>query len=126
LLYHTDIAVKVEAYKNYPGGLFDAIHEPIIDKTSWMMVQEKFKNPTKQRVVIDDELPLRGILKCYCGTPLSRIPSRGKSGKYFYYYKYKHSGHNNISAIKAHNQFLEVCELMRLPAPKIKRIRTES
>ena len=26
--------LKVEAYKNYPEGLFDAIHEPIIDKTS--------------------------------------------------------------------------------------------
>ncbi len=116
--------LKVEAYKN--GGLFDAIHEPIIDKTSWMMVQEKFKNPIKQRVVIDDELPLRGILKCHCGTPLSGAPSRGKSGKYFYYYKCRHSRHNNISAIKAHNQFLQICELMSLSSVQLNKIKSET
>ncbi|WP_353098096.1 recombinase family protein [Empedobacter brevis] len=118
--------LKVEAYKNYPGGLFDAIHEPIIDKTSWMMVQEKFKNPTKQRVVIDDELPLRGILKCHCGTPLSGAPSRGKSGKYFYYYKCRHSRHNNISAIKAHHQLLQICELMSLSSVQLNKIKSET
>ncbi len=118
--------LKVAAYKEYAGGLFDGIHEPIIDKTTWMMVQEKMKRPEKTRTIIDDEIPLRGVLKCHCGTPLSGAPSRGKSGKYFYYYKCKHSKHNNISAIKSHNQFLEVCELMSLPAPKVKRIRTES
>ena len=118
--------LKVEAYKNYPGGLFDAIHEPIIDKISWMMVQEKFKNPTKQRVVIDDELPLRGILKCHCGTPLSGAPSRGKSGKYFYYYKCRHSRHNNISAIKAHNQLLQICELMSLSSVQLNKIKFET
>lgn len=118
--------LKVAAYKEYAGGLFDGIHEPIIDKTTWMMVQEKMKRPEKTRTIIDDEIPLRGVLKCHCGTPLSGAPSRGKSGKYFYYYKCKHSKHNNISAIKSHNQFLEVCELMSLPKPKIKRIRAES
>ena len=118
--------LKVAAYKEYTGGLFDGIHEPIIDKTTWMMVQEKMKRPEKTRTIIDDEIPLRGVLKCHCGTPLSGAPSRGKSGKYFYYYKCKHSKHNNISAVKSHNQFLEVCELMSLPVPKIKRIRTES
>ena len=118
--------LKVAAYKEYAGGLFDGIHEPIIDKTTWMMVQEKMKRPEKTRTIIDDEIPLRGVLKCHCGTPLSGAPSRGKSGKYFYYYKCKHSKHNNISAIKSHNQFLEVCKLMSLPAPKIKRIRAES
>lgn len=118
--------LKVEAYKNYPGGLFDAIHEPIIDKTSWMMVQEKFKNPNKQRVVIDEELPLRGILKCHCGTPLSGAPSRGKSGKYFYYYKCRHSRHNNISAKKAHQQFLEICELMSLSPIQLNKIKSET
>ena len=65
-----------------------------------MMVQEKFKNPIKQRVVIDDELPLRSILKCHCGTPLSGAPSRGKSGKYFYYYKCRHSRHNTTTLVQ--------------------------
>ena len=118
--------LKVDAYKEYAGGLFEAIHEPIIDKTTWMMVQEKMKRPEKTMTVLDHEIPLRGVLKCHCGNPLSGAPSRGKSGKYFYYYKCKYSKHNNISAIKAHDQFLEACELMSLPTAKVKKISTET
>lgn len=118
--------LKVDAYKEYKGGLFEGIHEPIIDMATWKMVQEKIKRPLTTRAVIDDDIPLRGILKCHCGHPLSGAPSRGKSGKYFYYYKCKHPKHNNISAVKAHGQFLEVCELMSLPTDKVRKIRTES
>ncbi len=114
----------VEAYKEYPGGFFPAIHEPIIDITTWQMVQSKMKKPIKVRTVIDDEIPLRGVLKCHCSNPLSGAPSRGKSGKYFYYYKCRFSKHNNISAVKAHNQFLYACELMSLPEGKLKEIRS--
>jgi DNA invertase Pin-like site-specific DNA recombinase/uncharacterized protein Veg len=116
--------LKVEAYKDYAGGLFDGIHEPIIDKTTWMMVQEKMKRPEKTRTIIDDEIPLRGVLKCHCGNPLSGAPSRGKSGRYYHYYKCRYAKHNNISAIKAHNQFLEACALMSLPSTRVKKIRT--
>ena len=118
--------LKVDAYKDYAGGLFKGIHEPIIDMTTWKMVQEKIKGPSAIRAIIDDEIPLRGILKCHCGHPLSGAPSRGKSGKYFYYYKCKYSKHNNISAVKAHDQFLGVCELMSLPTSTIRQIRKES
>jgi DNA invertase Pin-like site-specific DNA recombinase len=118
--------VRVEAFKDLPGGLFPAIHEPIVDKTTWTMVQTKMKKPDKVKVVIDDEIPLRGVVKCHCGTPLTGAPSRGKSGKYFYYYKCKHSKHNNISAVKAHEQFLNVCDLMSVPERQIKEIRNGS
>ncbi|MDX9880542.1 MAG: recombinase family protein [Prolixibacteraceae bacterium] len=116
--------VKVEPYRNYPGGLFPANHEPIVDMTTWQMVQSKMRKPDKKKTVIDDAIPLRGVLKCHCGNPLSGAPSRGKSGKYFYYYKCRYSGHNNISAIKAHDQFLGACELMSLPEVRIREIRS--
>ncbi|MDX6187840.1 recombinase family protein [Flavobacterium sp. Fl-318] len=116
--------LKVQGYKEYPGGNFPGIHEPIIDTSTWQMVQNKIKKPEKTRTVIDEELPLRGILKCHCSNPLTGAPSRGKSGKYFYYYKCQNSKHNNISVIKAHNQFLEICELMSLPKQKLLEIRS--
>ena len=118
--------VRVEPFKDLPGGLFPAIHEPIIDKTSWTMVQSKMKRADKVKVTVDDELPLRGVLKCHCGNPLTGAPSRGKSGKYFYYYKCKQSKHNNISTLKAHEQFLNACDLMSVPKRKIKEIRDGS
>jgi len=115
--------VKAKAFKEYPGGLFPGIHEPIIDKMTWDVVQNKMKKPEKTRVSIDDNLPLRGILKCHCGQPLSGAPSRGKGGKWFYYYKCKHPHHNNISAVKSHNQLLEICELMSLRQQDVKHLR---
>ncbi len=115
--------LHVDAYKEYPGGLFPAIHEPIIDMTTWQMVQSKMKKPEKVRIVLDDEIPLRGVLKCHCGNPLSGAPSRGKSGRYFYYYKCRFSKHNNISAIKANDQFLGACQLMSLSENKVQEIR---
>ena len=115
--------VRVEAFKDLPGGLFPAIHEAIIDKTTWQMVQSKMKKADKVKITVDEEIPLRGVVKCHCGAPLTGAPSRGKSGRYFYYYKCKHSKHNNISAIKAHEQFLKACELMSIPERKIKEIR---
>lgn len=115
--------VRVEAFKDLPGGLFPAAHEPIIDKATWQLIQSKMKKPEKVKVVIDDEIPLRGVLKCHCGNPLTGAPSRGKSGKYFYYYQCKHSKHNNISAKKAHKQFLNVCNLMSIPEKRIREIR---
>jgi len=115
--------VKVEPFKDMPGGLFPAAHEPIVEKSTWQMVQSKMKKPIKVKVVVDDEIPLRGVLKCHCGKPLTGAPSRGKSGKYFYYYKCRHSKHNNISAKKAHEQFLNICKLMSIPEKRIIEIR---
>lgn len=115
--------LHVKPYKDYPGGLFPAVHEPIIDIDTWKIVQDKMKKPVKFRTVIDDQIPLRGLLKCHCGQPLSGAPSRGGSGKYYYYYKCKVSKHNNISAIKAHKQLLGACELMSLPSKDVNKIR---
>ncbi len=115
--------VKANAYKEHPGGLFPAIHEPIIDMISWKMVQSKFNRVSKTRTIVDDSLPFRGILKCHCGNVLTGAPSRGKSGQYFYYYKCRFSKHNNISAKKAHSQFDTALELMSLPARSVKKIR---
>ncbi len=115
--------VEAKAYKEHPGGLFPAIHEPIIDMISWKMVNSKIKRVCKARTIIDDSLPLRGILKCHCGNFLTGAPSRGKSGQYFYYYKCRFSKHNNISAKKAHMQFDTALELMSLPVRLVKKIK---
>jgi len=115
--------LKVDPFKEHPGGLFPGIHEPIIDITTWKMVQNKIIKPDKVKTIIDDNIPLRGVLKCHCGNLLTGAPSRGKSGKYFYYYKCKCPKHNNISAIKAHSQFLQICDLMSISKKTVDEIR---
>ena len=118
--------LQVQGYKEFPGGIFPGIHEAIIDSTNWQMVQSKMKKPVHSRNVLDEDLPLRGVLKCHCGNYLTGAPSRGKSGKYFYYYKCKHSKHNNISAIKSHKQLLEIWELMSILEKTLSEIRSSA
>lgn len=114
--------LEVESFRDLPGGLFPAVHEAIIDNKTWTLVQNKISEPKATRIILDEHLPLRGILKCHCGNPLTGAPSRGKSGKYFYYYKCKLPRHNNLSAIKIHEQFLSILELITFPEKMINEI----
>lgn len=116
----------VKPHKEYPGGLFKAIHDPIVDYVTWQNVQQKLKVPEKTRVVLDSELPLRGVLKCYCGKLLTGAPSKGRHGKYYYYYKCNKTNHININAKRAHEQLEKILSLMSLPADMAKKIKRES
>jgi site-specific DNA recombinase len=115
--------VHAKAFKEHPGGLFPGVHEPLISKLTWDLAQSKFKAPEKARVIINDVLPMRAVLKCHCGQPLTGSASRGRHGGRFYYYRCKISGHNNFNANRAHEQFLQACELMSLSAGQVKKIR---
>jgi site-specific DNA recombinase len=115
--------VQARAFKEHPGGLFPGIHEPIISKVTWDLAQGKFKTPEKARVIIHDTLPMRAVLKCHCGQPLSGSASRGRHGGLFYYYRCKFKGHNNFNAGRAHDQFLQACELMSLSERQVVIIR---
>jgi site-specific DNA recombinase len=84
------------------------------------------KRPEKVRTSLDDAIPSRAVLKCHCGQPLTGAASRGKLGNYFYYYKCKHSRHLNLSANKAHDQFLAACDLMTLTTSEFKTIKQKS
>ncbi|MNK04086.1 hypothetical protein D3C87_219430 [compost metagenome] len=104
-----------KAFKEYPGGLFPALNERIIDFATRQAAQSKKIRVEKPRTSLYENLQLRGVLKCHCGNPISGTPSRGRHGGLFYYYKYKHSGHNNISAPKSHEQLLGAWRLMSVP-----------
>lgn len=116
----------VEPHKHMPGGLFPAIHEAIIDMHTWQQVQRKIKGPVKSKVQLDDQFPLRGVLKCHCSQPLTGAPSRGKSGKYYNYYKCNKPGHNNFSTTRAHDQLQEILTLLSLPDYLVADINEES
>ena len=107
--------LRVKAYKNFAGGLFQAIHEPLIDMHRWQLAQQKLSRPDKPKTILSDEMPLRGVLKCHCGAWLSGSPAIKKSGKVYNYYKCIHSSHNHISTIKVHNQLSQVLQYMSLP-----------
>jgi site-specific DNA recombinase len=107
--------IKVKAFKSHPEEMVEGLHEPIIDRVDWMNVQDKLNPKRKPVQIIHDEFPLRGVLLCHCGKPLTGAPSRGKSGRYFNYYKCQHSRHNNINANKAHDQLQQIFSYLNWP-----------
>jgi site-specific DNA recombinase len=118
----------VKPYKDQPGGIYPlADHVPIIDLVTWNQVQEKMNKKLKPRTVISEDVPLRGAIYCHCGTPLTGAASRGKSGKYFYYYKCcKTSKHNNISAVNAHEQLKQAFDYMSLTPEMVRSLTLKS
>lgn len=106
----------VKAYKDQPGGLHEIKNsEPIIDVDQWNKAQALLKSPEKPRVTVEDDIPLRGVLHCHCHKLLTGAASRGRHGKYYYYYKCQTSSHNNVSATFAHNQLNEALKYLSLP-----------
>ncbi len=115
----------VRPWRDMPGGIFPAQHDPIIDMFTWQQVQHLIRRPNKTKVIISDEMPLRGVLHCHCGRPLTGAPSRGRHGKYYNYYKCSTaSAHNNIAATKAHDQLMEVLRHLSLPDEIIAAIKS--
>lgn len=116
----------VKPWRDLPGGLFDAMHKPIIDVLTWERVQEKMKGKARKGISISDEMPLRNVLRCHCTQLLTGAPSRGRLGDYYYYYKCKFPKHNNISAIKAHQQLDEALCYMSLSDRMVTAIKEKS
>lgn len=118
----------VKPFKDQPGGLYPlADHKAIIDLVTWHEVQEKLNRKVKHRTIISDDLPLRGVIACHCGTPLTGAASRGKGGKHFHYYKCsKTSKHNNLSAIKVHEQLKRAFDYMSLTPQMTKSLILKS
>jgi len=119
--------IYVRAYKNYPEELVEGIHEAIIKRTDWNAAQEKLSGRSRNAIqIVNDDMPLRSILKCHCGKPLTGAASTGRHGGKFLYYKCSTSGHNNISVKKAHQQFQEVLKYMSLPERMIYALKETS
>jgi DNA invertase Pin-like site-specific DNA recombinase len=117
----------VKPFKDFAGGLFPAHHEPIIDMFTWQQVQQRIKGVPKAKVLISDEMPLRGVLHCHCSRLLTGAPSTGRHGNLFYYYKCHTSReHNHISAKKVHLQVNEMLNYLSIPSDTVTRIKEKS
>lgn len=118
----------VKAWKELPGGLFPLKNfEPVISVAEWNEAQEVFTNPKKQRVIVHEQFPLRGVVHCgICNKPITGAPSRGRSGRLYDYYKCNTSKHLNISANTMHTQLQAILQHLNLPKRIIDAIRSKS
>lgn len=100
--------VKVPAYKERPEYLTKGKHEGIISEADYWKVQNKGKTFNPQA---KEEVPLRGVLKCWCGKPVTAGNSKSSTGKYYWYYLCNEH-RENMSAVKLHKHLGEVLDQM--------------
>lgn len=82
--------IFVPPYKEEEGYYVKGQHEPLISERKFNEVQEILegrKKVVKPKIMSLDNLPLRGFLECpNCDRMLTGSASKGKMGKYYYYY----------------------------------------
>lgn len=107
---------------NLDGEWIKGKHPPIIDLQTFNKAQEPFAKETKIRVIINDEVPLRGVLKCSCGRHLTAGRSKGKTNHYWYY-KCKSHLEVNFNSKVVHEKMREVMFHLSLSEQTIDAIR---
>lgn len=109
--------IKIPGQKKMIKGL----HTALITEQQYWLVQERLNDKhivTQNR----EEVPLRGVLRCFCGKPVTAGNSRGKSGKYYWYYLCKEH-RKNLSAVLLHKQFHEILDSLSLDPGTIEIIK---
>lgn len=99
--------INVPAYKKEPAHYVKGLHKPIIEEHIWWEVQKRLGNIKQPKLVLNDEVPLRGQINCFCGKALTAGKSKGKK-QYYWYYKCNEHVKVNIPASKFHSQFDEI------------------
>lgn len=117
--------IYVPAYKKEASKYVKGIHEAIIQEHEWWRVQRRLGN-VRQKVVLNEDVPLRGILKCHCHKYLTAGNSKSHTGKFYWYYKCNAHPKINLSASKIHLQFDEVLHHLSLSDLHINYLHQEA
>lgn len=98
-------------------------HYQIVPKNLFWSAQNLL-NGCKKKATSVKELPLRGLIHSEAtGTAFTGGRSRGKMGKYYWYYRDNYVTGQNYSAIKAHSDWEGILEKLSLSKTAIERLR---
>ncbi len=84
--------ILIKEWKKEDQMIVEGLHPSIIDENTFHKVQRRFKGKTPTQIhkfsEIDEQLPLRGHLKCKnCGRSITGSASKGRNGvRHFYYH----------------------------------------
>lgn len=113
--------LQLPAYKGQPPREISALHEPIISKIDFYSVQTRLNKRTIT-TQLNEDVWLRGILHCHCGRKMTAGNSRGRHGKYYWYYKCSEH-RKDYSANKLHTQFKEILDTISFSKASIEFYR---
>lgn len=114
--------IKVPATRTTPAKLVSGLHTPLISEQDFWLTQEKLhgKTITAQN---REEVPLRGVLHCWCGKKLTAGNSKGKNKYYWYYLCKEHR--ENFPASRLHAQFNELLDTLSFDQQEIEAVMRE-
>ena len=114
--------IKVAATEREPEKIVKGVHEPIIREEVYWRVQGLLnKNKRVEKMQPKEEFPLRGVLKCMCGTGMTAGFSKGKKYYYLYYRCIKHSN-INIPGKVVHERLQELLRALSFTAEQVNHI----
>lgn len=103
-----------------PGKLVKGLHAPIVSETDYWIAQERL-NGKRYTAHKTEDVPLRGVLRCFCGKLVTAGKSKGKYKHYWYYWCTEHK--NNLPAVKLHEKFNDMLVEMSLNHETIEAMR---
>lgn len=118
--------IRVTAYDKKPEHFVKGIHDAIISESIYWRVQEMMGNKKiTKKSQPKEEVPLRGVLKCWCGLHMTAGWSKGKTKYYLYYRCVKHTN-INIPGHKLHEQFREVMKSLSFEEEDLTYLKTSA
>lgn len=115
--------VRVPEYYDTPEHLVKGIHQGIVSQDDWYKVQALLAGKKAiNRTIINDQVPLRGKLLCFCGKHLTAGNSKGRK-QYYWYYKCNDHKNINLPAGKLHQQMDEINKELSLPQGHIQALQ---
>lgn len=112
--------IKVPGTK--PVKFVKGLHSPIISEQDFWAVQEKLSGKSIKRHNNED-VPLRGVLKCWCGRTATAGNSKSKSGKYYWYYLCP-IHRKNMSAVKLHDQLNKILATISFTEEEMQQMKS--
>ncbi len=111
--------ILIKEWEKNDAFLADGLHAPIITDEQFNDVQNILKGRKKKEYKLvsrNEELPLRGFLKCKCcGGNLTGSKSKGSHASYFYYHCNNNRCKERFRADKANLDFLDYLQTFQFP-----------
>jgi site-specific DNA recombinase len=120
--------VKVKAHRGSPGKVVKGIHAPIVSEQTYWLAKQKLSGTVK-KTHSNEDVPLKGVIKCCCGHKMTAGNSKGRNGTYYWYYicwnkECKYFKKHN-SAVKVEKQLAEILDVLSFPEERIEWYRSK-
>ncbi|HTN47169.1 MAG TPA: recombinase family protein [Flavipsychrobacter sp.] len=112
--------INVPAYYDEPAKVVKGIHQGIVSESDYWKAQTLLNKP-QPKYILNEAVPLRGVLRHDCGKMLTAGNSRGKK-KHYWYYVCPECG-ENLSAIRLHDQLSEMVKYFKLGEKEIEYVK---